>query len=176
MISLEYTMNQQETADATLNFLSNRPFLNIMFIIMRYSCILLCFGFIITLYQGNTRPEDFVAVFMAISWLIFYKNINRRIIKAALKGRKFDTMQRTVKFDDKGIFCQGSMTMPIDIAWKKLKHVLKTQNGYIIPLTGFAYAGKFFWVPYRAFTNQADEQQFLEYINKFKLKIKTVNS
>lgn len=169
-------MTAQETANSTMNFLANRPFMNVMFLVMRYSCIILCFGFAITLYQGNTRPEDIAAVIMAIGWLVFYKKINRRVIATVLKGRKFETMTRTIKFDNKSIMCRGAMNMPIDIAWKKLRFVLKSNDGYIIPLTGLVNAGKFFWIPLRAFTQEDQEQQFLDILQKFKIKIKDVKS
>lgn len=173
MINIEYTMSSQETADATLNFLVNRPLFTFLFLLMRYSCILLCFGFIITLYQKNTRPEDYAAVVMAFIWLFYYKKINRWIIKSTLKGRKFETMQRTFKIDEKSIFCRTAKAEPINIEWKKLKYILKTTDGYIVPLTGITNAGKFFWLPFRAFQEQ-NEQQFLDLANKFKLNVKAI--
>jgi hypothetical protein len=168
-------MSPQETADSTLNFLLNRPLMNVMFLIMRYSCIFLCFGFLITLYQRNTRVEDVVAVITACAWLFFYKSINRKVIKSTLKARKFTSLQRTIKFDDKSIACLGPKMLPIDIQWKKLKFVLKTKQGYIIPLTGLINAGKFIWLPFHAFKDQ-QEQQFLQYLQQFNLKLKIANN
>jgi hypothetical protein len=176
MINLEYTMSAQETAESTLDFLANRPFFNILFFVMRYSCILLCFGFAITIYQHNTRPEDIAAFITACVWLFFYKSINRKIIKLTLRGRKFSDMHRNIKFDEKSIFCRGAMLLPIDIEWKKLRYVLKNKDGYIIPLTGIMNAGKFFWLPTRAFNDPQQEQTFLELLQKFKLKIKEVQT
>lgn len=172
MIELQYTTSAQENAKATLDFMSNRPVVAFSFKFMRVTCLLLCCIFAITWYNKSLRPQDYTAVLFAIVWFFYYKNINRWVIGRMLKLRKFNDMQCLYKIDDKSILYKLQNFQPQNIEWKKLKHVLRNNEGYIIPLTGFVNAGRFLWLPLRSLQNQ--EPEFLELINKFKLKLRRV--
>jgi len=174
MINIEYASVPQETADATLDFLTNRPFMRIMFWFMKMSCLILCIGFGLTLYAKAARPQDFASVFLALTWLFAYKRINRWIIKGSLKKAKFNNAINVFKIDHKSIFCKLPSKQPVDIEWKRLKYVYKNKDGYIIPITGITNGGKFIWLPHRGFNTQALESEFLEIANKFRLKIKNI--
>lgn len=176
MINIEYAGVPQETANATLDFLVNRPFLKTMFWFMKVSCIMLCVGFGVTLYHKAAIAQDFVAVFFAVMWLFYYKSMNRWIIKRNLKRVKFGEAPHIFKIDNRSIFCKLPSRNPVDIEWKKFKYVLKNNDGYILPLTGITNGGKFVWLPYRAFTSPEIESEFLALVAKFKLKTKTIIS
>lgn len=174
MINIQYNVAQQESANATMDFLSNRPFLAILFLCMQISCVLLCIGFALTVYNKSTTPQDISALILALIWLFYYKSINRWIIKNSLKKAKFDGVKTKLSIDDKSIFYRIQTNEPINIEWKKLKYVLKNKDGYIIPLTGITYAGKFLWIPIRGFENPSMEQEFLDLVSKFKLKLRVL--
>jgi hypothetical protein len=165
MIDIEYTATPQETSKVTLDFLSNRPIVSLMFNFMKVTCVLLIIGFSITVYTKSTRSQDAISVVTALLWLFYYKQINRWIIKSSLKNRKFTDNNCKIKIDDQSIMCQIQGNRPQHIEWKKLKYALKNQGGYIIPLTGITNAGKFLWLPLRGFT-----------LDKFKLKVKLLKS
>lgn len=172
MINVEYTMQKQETVKATLDFLSNRPFLSIMFFCMKVSCIILCLGFAFSVYTKVARPEDFVAALFAVIWLFYYKAINRWVIGNTLKHRKFDLSAQKYTIDQKSIACMLQSKNPFNIEWKKIKYILQNKDGYIIPLTGFSNAGKFLWFPKRGFQNPNMEQEFIDIVQQLKLRIK----
>lgn len=174
MLEIEYRATANEAADATMDFLANRPLLNIMFFVMRISCFMLCFAFCIALYHNAIRPQDIATVIIAAIWIRYYKPINRWIIKGALKRRKFDEMKCLLKMDEKSILYRIQNFAPHHIEWKKLKFILKNKNGYIVPLTGLTNAGRFMWLPLHCFANPSDEQFFLDLVSKHKLKIKPV--
>jgi hypothetical protein len=174
MINVEYTITPKETVNATLDFLSNRPFVAIMFKVMQLSCIALCIAFAAAVYNKAAKPQDLATVIFALGWIFFYKHVNRWIIKGGLKRRKFETAKQQFKIDEKSIFCRWHINTPINIEWKKIKFLLKNKDGYIVPLTGFANAGKFLWLPSRGFESVNSEQSFLELVNKFNLKIKNI--
>jgi len=131
---------------------------------------MLFIAFAMTAYNNAVRPQDIVSVIAAIIWLLYYKPINRWIIGSILKRRQFPELTYNVRIDDKSIFYKQDNNQPNHIEWKKLKFVLKDQFGYIIPLTGLTNAGKYIWLPLRSM--QASEQEFLNLLQKFKLKVK----
>jgi hypothetical protein len=176
LINIEYTISPQESANATLDFLTNRPIMSFMFTFMKYSCVLLCAGFALTLYQKQTRPQDFMAVLFAIGWILFYKPINRWIIKSTLKGRKFAEAAHSFKIDQKSIFCKLPSGQPQHIEWKKVKFILQNKDGYIVPLTGITNAGKFLWLPFRGFKESTMQEDFVTLVQQLKLKFKRLPS
>lgn len=176
MLEIEYTATAQETSKATLDFMSNRPIMALLFLSMKISCLLLCLVFTITLYNKSIRPQDIGAILFAVIWLLYYKQINRWIIRRSLKMRKFTDYKCLYKIDDKSILYQLHTFAPQHIQWKKLKYVLKNNEGYIIPITGIDNAGKFLWLPFRSLHNDSDQQQFLNFLEKFKLKLKEIKS
>ncbi len=170
MIDIEYTSTPQETAAVSLQFLTNRPIVASMFMSMKIICYMLFLAFAMTAYNNALRPQDTISVIAAVIWLIYYKPINRWIISSILKRRKFPQLTYNVRIDDKSIFYKQDNNQANHIEWNKLKFVIKDQAGYIIPLTGLKNAGKFIWLPLRSL--QASEQEFLNLLQKFKLKIK----
>ncbi len=172
MIELNFETTSQESAQATIDFMSNRPIGALMFRFMQSMCILLCVGYGLMLYSHSTRLEDTLAVIAALAWLLAYKHINRWIVVQSLKIRKFSNVSCICKIDEKSILYQLQANQPLHIEWKKLKFVLKNKNGYIIPLTGASNAGKFMWLPLRSLHSY--EPELLDLIAKFKLKIKKV--
>lgn len=176
MINVEYTIAPKESANATLDFLINRPLMSLIFKVMKYSCIILCIGFAMVLYTKQARVQDFVSVLFAAIWLIFYKPINRWVIKGSLNKRKFASDTHTIKIDEKSIFSKRSTGEPQNITWKNVKFILQNQDGYIVPLTGFNNAGKFLWLPFRGFTQASMQDDFVSLAGKLRLKIKKVNS
>ncbi len=174
MLEINYTMTAQETADATLDFLTNRATMAFMFAIMKYSCLMLCFVFAITAYNKAAQPQDIATVIFALIWIVFYKKINRWIVKSALRHRRFTEMHPKIKIDHKRMQCTGQATNPINIEWKSLRNILKTKNGYIVPLTGLRNAGRFIWLPFRGFNTPACEQEFVDLAQNFRIKIKKV--
>ncbi|HSX20651.1 MAG TPA: hypothetical protein VLG38_05990 [Gammaproteobacteria bacterium] len=172
MLEIEYTASPAETAQATLDFMSNRPVVAILFGFMRVACILLLVGFCITLLNKATRVQDVVSVFFALLWLMYYKKINRWVIQRSLKLRQTADLKCMYKIDEKSILYRIHNSAPHHIEWKKLKYVLKNKSGYIIPLTGVSNAGKFLWLPQRSLSNNDAESKLLSLITKFKLKIK----
>lgn len=173
MIDIEYTSTPQETAAVSLQFLTNRPIVASMFTSMKIICLMLFMGFAITAYNNALRPQDIISAASAIIWLLYYKAINRWIISTILKRRKFPELTYNVRIDDKNIFYKQNNNQPNHIQWNKLKFVLKDKSGYIIPLTGLTNAGKYIWLPLRSL--QASEQEFLNLLQKFKLKIKQLS-
>ncbi len=171
MIDIEYMANPDEMSQVTLDFLTNRPLISFMFWLMKLSCMGLLLAFAFTLYNHAARPQDYVSVLSAVVWLIYYKKINRWIIKRGLKRRKFNQAKYTVRMDEKSIFCKLQENNPLHIEWKKIRYVLQNKAGYIIPLTGVRNAGKFVWVPHRSLAEKTWEQDFLQILNKFKLKV-----
>lgn len=165
MANIEYTVIARESSNATLDFITNRPVLSLSFWTMKGACALLCAGFAFTLYHGVTKPQDYVAVAFAIAWLFYYKNINRYIVKLALKKTKFDGKIQSLSIDSNAI--NG-------LPWKRLRYINKNQDGYIIPIPGIANSGKFIWIPYRAFDDQFSEREFLDLVAKHHLKINTL--
>lgn len=175
MINIEYTMTPQETVNTTMDFLTNRPFLSSMFLFMRISCLLFCIVFALSVFTTKSaRPQDLATIVFAIAWLLYYKSINRWVIKKSLANRKFYNMGYKFKIDEKSIFCRLHSDNIINIEWKKIKHILKNKDGYIIPLTGMGNAGRFLWLPTRGFTDNSIEQDFINLTSKFKLKIKNI--
>src|SRR5688572_27732896 len=104
MIKIEYSHIPDEIAKATLAFFMNRPFLNMLFLFMKLSCLLLCVGFALTAYAGSTRAQDYVAVLCAILWLRFYKKINKAIISRSLKLYKLPHNAQSFNVDKQRIF------------------------------------------------------------------------
>lgn len=176
MINLEYTATPQETSQATMRFLSNRPAVSFMFGLMKFICILLFLGFAASVYYKSVRPQDIVSVIAALIWFFYYKTINQWIIKSALKSRKFTEAKYSIAIDEQSILCRFDGDNIQYIEWKKLKHIIDTKDGYIIPLTGFTNAGKFIWLPLRAFPTPKAKQEFLDLVSKFKLKVKDLKS
>jgi hypothetical protein len=172
MLAINYTATPEETASATLDFLSNRPIIAIMFSFMKISCLMLCAAFAIALYKKQIQTKDIMTLISAIGWLLFYKRINRGIIKSGLKHRKFASASYSYKIDEKSIYCQINSCVNQHIEWKKIRYILRNNNGYIIPMTGIANAGKFIWLPFSSLKQDDAEQQFLNLAQKFKLKIK----
>jgi len=170
MIDIEYTSTPQETAAISLQFLTNRPIVASMFTSMKIICCMLFIAFAMTAYNNALKPQDIVSVIAAIIWLLYYKPINRWIISSLLKRRQFPQLTYNVRIDDKSILYKQDNNQPKHIEWKKLKFVLKDKTGYIIPLTGFANAGKYIWLPLRSL--ETSEQELLGLLQKFKLKIK----
>lgn len=171
MLEIEYTTTTPETANATMDFMLNRPLLAAMFLFMKISCWILCLVFAIAFYYKALRPQDYATIGMVFVWLMFYKQINRWVIKSTLKRRKFDDLKCVLRMDDKSVFYRIQQYTPQHIEWKKLRYVLKNNEGYIIPLTGITNAGKFLWLPLRSL-NGEQEKTFLDFVQKFKLKVK----
>lgn len=174
MLEIEYTASPVETSKATVDFMLNRPMLAIMYSFMRFACFLLIFGFAITFYNHATRPQDFVAVGSALTWLLFYKKFNQWLVKRSLHLRNLSNVKHWFKIDDQSIVHQIQSKEPKNIEWKKLKYVLKNKDVYIIPLTGLANAGKFLMIPQRSLQENGSEGEFLSIISKFKLKLKNI--
>lgn len=174
MLEIKYTATPETTAKVTLDFLSNRPFVSAMFKFMQISCMFLCLGFAINVYNHAVQPKDYMALSTAVIWLLFYKKINRWLIKNNLKHRKFNQLDYVYKIDEQSIFCTVNNKVPHHITWKKLKYILQTKDGYILPMTGFTNAGKFLWLPFQSLENNNAEETFLNLVKKFKLKVKNI--
>lgn len=174
MINIEYNITPQESANATLDFITNRPVMRFVFKFMQYSCIVLCIGFAISMYHKQARVQDFVAVLFAVIWLLFYKPINRWVVRGSLKAQKFSNASCTYKIDKKSIFCKIANAQPRHIDWKNVKFVLQNKDGFIVPLTGIANAGKFIWLPNRGFVQENMREEFINLIQELKLKLKRV--
>ncbi len=174
MIEIEYTTSANETSKATLDFMSNRPMMSLLFKSMQILCIGLCAGYAISLYTHTARKEDATAVIFALLWIIFYKRFNRWIINHTIKLRKFSEVKCAFKIDDKSIYYQLHTNQPLHVEWKKLKYVFKNGDGYIIPLTGVINAGRFLWLPKRSFKAAPEELTFLDLCQKFKLELKSI--
>ena len=159
-MEIKYTATAQETANATFDFLINRPVIAGLLSFMKIACTVMCFGFLINAYQRSLRKEDFIALAIGLIWIFFYKKFNRFIIKMNLKQRKFFTIDYKIKIDEQSILAeQGSNIKHIE--WKKLSYILKNHNGYIIPLTGMSNVGKFLWLPINSLQEQKCEDAFL---------------
>jgi hypothetical protein len=176
MINIEYTMTPEETAKATFDFLANRPFISLLFFFMKTSCFIICIGFVIAVYNKSVRIQDVVSALFALIWISAFKEFNRWMINKRLKNKAFGNAKNEFKIDHKSIFCRFQASNPQNIEWKKLKYILQNKDGYIIPLTGMSNAGKFMWLPFRCFENKSIEQDFLELVKNFKLKIKKIKS
>lgn len=174
MLELEYTTTADDAAAATTDFLTNRPLLNIMMIVLRISCFILCFAFTIAVYNKAARPQDYVMALTAAIWIFYHKKINHSVVKSSLKRRKFENIKCVMKIDEKSILYRLQNYTPQYIEWKKLRFVIKNKNGYIIPLTGLANAGRFMWLPFQGLKADNAEQKFLDLVSKYKLKIKTI--
>lgn len=174
MLEIRFHTSAKEAATATIDFMSNRPIVAIMFYVMTALCIMLCFVFAITVYNHAARSADVVAVIGAVGWILFYKKINRFFIERLLLLRKFAEFECLYKIDAKSILYKLHTQEASHIEWKKLKLVLKNKDGYIIPLTGLANAGKFLWLPLHSLQAAGIEQELLDLFTKFKLKLKTI--
>lgn len=172
MINIQYTSTPQETAAVSLQFLANRPAVASMFSMMKIICISLFVAFAYSAYHQAIHLQDVFAVIAALMWLKYYKNINIFIIKNMLKRKQAPELSYDISINESSIAYKQNNNHPTNISWKKLKFVLRDASGYIIPLTGFANAGRFIWVPQRCLRDS--EPAFLELLHKAKLKIKTI--
>lgn len=172
-MDIQYTTTAQEAADATFDFLTNRPIIASIFSFMKIACTLMCLGFLINAYHKTLRKEDFVALLVALGWIFFYKKINRLVIKLNFKHRKFTTIDYKIKIDEQSILAQQGQNIQY-IEWHKIRYILKNRHGYIIPLTGISNAGKFLWLPISSLQQESGEDTFLSIVNKFKLQIKKI--
>jgi hypothetical protein len=173
MININYQPTHTEIGQATLDFFLNRPMMRIMLHFMRVACVLLCVIFAMFWHAGQTRPKDYVFASTALIWLLYYKQLNKKLINATIKRQNVSKLPHNFNVDNQRIYCQDQNSQ---IEWKKIKFILKNVNGYIIPLTGFTNAGKFLWFPNHGFANQASEQNFVELMHKLSKKIKTIKS
>lgn len=174
MLELEFTTTADEVADATTVFLTKRPLLNLMLILLRVSCFVLCFAFAIAVVNKAARPQDYVMALTAATWIFYHNKINRWVVMSSLKRRNLENIKCNMKIDEKSILYRLQNYTPQYIEWKKLRFIIKNKSGYIIPLTGLANAGRFMWIPLHGLNRTGDEQQFLDLISRHKLKIKTV--
>lgn len=171
MIELEYEASIKESAQATLDFLLNRPLFKFLYSTMKGCCLILCAAFAICLYSGSIRIQDMIAAFFALAWILFYKQFNHWLIKSALKLKNNSQQKCSCKIDDKSILFKTNNNIS-HIEWKKLKFVLKSAAGYIIPLTGLNNGGRFIWLPKRCIENH--EQDFLNLLSKYNLKLNQI--
>lgn len=173
MININYQPINTEFAQATFDFLQNRPFMRFILFFMKLSCLLLCFGFAISLYYDAVRPQDYAIVLTALIWLCFYKNINQWVVKRSLKNRSMHNLPHDMNIDKQRIFYKANNNSS-HLEWKKIRFVLKNSQGYIVPLSGLTNAGKFLWLPLRGFSDPTAEQQFVQTLQELKLKIKKI--
>lgn len=171
MINVNYQPLHMEIVQATLDFFVNRPMMRMLLRFMKAACLLLCIVFAIFLYTGNPQPKDYIFVAASIIWLFYYKRINRELIGMILKRRNLQGIPHNFNIDKQRIFCRDQQTQ---IEWKRVKFVLKNAHGYIVPLTGFANAGKFLWLPKRGFANEQDEQGFVSILHSLSKKLKAI--
>ncbi len=172
MIDITYSVSTKESAQAAMDFFLNRPMLAFLYKAMQGLCVLLCCGFLISITYNSIRVQDTVAAFTALMWLVNYKRFNRWLIQYSLNIRNLANTNCRCKIDKQSIFFQSENKTPVNIEWKKLRFILRTKTGYIIPVTGISNGGKFLWLPLRSLQNTEDE--FLKIINNLKMKIKKI--
>ncbi len=173
MINIEFTPTVDEAAQATFDFLSNRPIMSFMLKIMKVSCVLLAIGFVITAIGKSIRVQDIAALIMALVWLIFYKRINHWLIKRNLRLRKFDVFKQSLSIDSRAITATTANNFMHKVEWKSVKFVLKNAKGYIVPLTGFSNAGKFFWIPFSSL-DASTNKELESVLEQAKIKVKSI--
>lgn len=171
MINISFIPTNLEFAEATAKFLLQRPTLRLLMSITRGASLLVIVGFALCFYADAVTAKNIISTSMAVIWLFFYKKINTAVVKKVIISRDLGKIPNNFKIDKNRILCK-TQTTSSQIDWRNIKYVLSTYAGYIIPLTGIANAGRFLWLPKRAFTDNAQEQEFIKLLDKVKKPIK----
>lgn len=176
MIQIEYKTDFAESANATVDFLMNRPLMHILFFIMNIACVGVCIGFVITLYEGNVHPSNLLIALLALFWLFCYKTVNRFIITRSLRMQHGNSLTQQYQVNKRRISWKTAFKLPCHVEWDKIRFIYENKEGYIIPLTGRANAAKFLWFPIRGFQTDEQRQAFIDIIKDKEKAIKPVRS
>lgn len=171
MINISFVPTNIEFAEATAKFLLQRPILRLLMSITRLTSMMMIIGFALCVYADAVTPKNIITTLMAFVWLFFYKQINTIVVKKTISGRDLSRIPYSFKIDKNRIMCK-TQSSSSQVDWRNIKYVLSTYAGYIIPLTGIGNAGRFLWLPKRAFSDNSQEQEFIKLLEKVKKPIK----
>lgn len=173
MITVEYKTNIVETTNATLDFLSRRPIMRILILLMRFCCITVGIAYIIKSTTGSLTIHDTLVVVFAMLWLFGQRSINSSLLKRKLKLQKINDVQNRFQLSQHKLCWQASNnSQQIQQPWRQVKYIYQNKDGYIIPSPGMANTGKFVWLPKRGFATEKSEQDFLQLMQNLKIVLK----
>ena len=173
MLNLNYNLNIDEMATATLDFLENRPILKFSLFNMKMICCMTIGIYLITVYHGNISWLNSSITIGAIAWLFFRRKLNYFILHKSLTRKKVHEYVNNIEIYKHKIFTKINNSVT-ELGWSKISFVYQSKNGYMIPLPGISNSGKFIWLPLRSFTNTHEENTFLDIVKNYKLKIKLI--
>ena len=168
---LNYEIQAEEMAQATSDFLLDRPIVKISYRLMQFCCIFICCGIIIKFYFAKLILNDYMFFIFASSWLLFGRKINLHLVAFLYKKRK-STTTYTCTVTETNVTVKIGNTS-IQQPWKQVKKILKNQFGFIVPIIGYNNGGKFIWLPFRVMTkNQLDSLH--SFFSKQNIQLKTL--
>lgn len=173
MLEIEYLTNPDESAQATIDFFKSRPLMAMLVWCMQAFCIIYVLAFAIGAIYRTLRLQDYMVGGLVLAWFFAYEHLSRWIIKRKLLVKQMTHLKCLLKMDSKSILYQIQGYTPQYIELKKIRYILRTARGYIIPLTGLQNAGKFMWVPNRSLPTNG---QFTALLDQFQVSIKTIKS
>ncbi len=171
MINISYTPANPEFAAATAAFLLQRPTLRLMLSVSRVACVMVIIGFSLCLYADAVTYKNVISTILAILWMLFYRKVLYAVINSVIRSRDVNKIPFDFNIDKKRIFCKNAKVSS-QVEWKTIKFIIDTYTGYIIPLTGVNNAGRFLWLPKRAFSDNNQEQDFLKILSSLNKSIK----
>jgi hypothetical protein len=168
MINVEYQPHLKELARASLLFAEKKPF--IMFSVALFN---LCIGFfflafVIKMYMsGLTLNEILCAVACAVI-LFGRKPLNQWILLKRMQNSKAIEKPILVEITMNGIVWSGKGLRQGHMAWKDIKYMMETKNGYIMPNA----MTKFLWLPFRGFKSTKDIENLQKIIVEKKIVLR----
>ena len=175
LINLSYRVNLHEIAMATADFVNHRPLMRLMQGLMLLTATWLFVAFVIKVYLGYpTKFSDLLSAFFALTWILFYQPLHRRLVLYTLSKRAVKNLEFNIQITNQQIHLFNNQDhSSIKLPWKKISFIAQNPAGYIVPLNGLANAGKFIWLPKATLQQQNHEQEFLKLMENFNIKLKT---
>jgi hypothetical protein len=174
MLNVKYHLNIEEMAQATYDFVTQRPLIRLMQILMSLGAILLCGAFLGRIYlRLPTSLTDLIAVLFSLCWLLFYKTLHKKLILHSMRKHAKPDLELELQITNHQIHLLNNQNYSsIKLPWKKLRFVSQNKFGYIFPLTGLNNAGKFIWLPLNSLQSHQHED-LKQLFAKFNIKIKS---
>lgn len=171
-IIVTYTTEIAETVNATLDFINNRPLVKFTVIAAKICCSIMIIAYLLKAIYNILTIHDMLVLLFAITWLFAYRRLNTILLQKILTKRNSLTSTKQYQLTSTKISEICKQQTINHHPWKSIKFIYQNNDGYLIPITGSANAGKFIWLPNRGFSSTQAKTNFLTLLQHHNIRIK----
>jgi len=160
-IQVEYLTAAPELAHASIAFLEKKPFVRALILLSNAIVCFVALALLLLFSVMHTlNLSQWVALLTAGLWLFGRKPLHTWVLSRRMHQATTIGKVLIVSLSQNGITWSGRGLVPGNMAWKDLKYLVRTREGFILPQS----FTRFLWLPFHGFSSPEDIAAFNDFI------------